>query len=130
MPTPSQVAQAVAEAPTWNARVALIRRVPEEYGTATQAEVYAAIADRVYVPTLKADFAYVHWRDDYEVLPLDAAYAHARDGTEGFARVTVDDIARVILQHPETLRIFRLLLGCLRCLLALDGAAHLTHLAR
>ena len=111
MPTPSEMAEAVAAAPTWSTRIALIRRVPEEYGTAQQPFVYAAIAGRVYVPTLKADFAYVHWREDYELPTIRAAYQLAGDGTNGFTRVTPDDIARVILEHPETLRVFRLLLG-------------------
>lgn len=111
MPTPREVADAVAAAATWNARVALVRRVPEEFGTAQHAAVYAAIAERVYVPTLKPDFAYVHWREDYEFGPLNAAYELARDGTAGFTRVGRDDLARVLSEHPETVRVFRLLLG-------------------
>jgi hypothetical protein len=65
VPTPREVADAVAAAAAWNARVALVRRVPEEFGTAQHAAVYATIADRVYVPSLKPDFAYVRWREDF-----------------------------------------------------------------
>ena len=111
MPTPRELAEAVGAAPSWNARVALVRRVPEEFGAAQHAAVYAAIAERVYVPTLKPDFAYVHWREDYEFGPLNAAYERAREATANFTRVGRDDLARVLSDGPETLRVFRLLLG-------------------
>jgi hypothetical protein len=48
--------------------------VSRSSGTAQTASVYAAIAKQVYVPDLKADFAYVHWRDEYELAPLADAY--------------------------------------------------------
>ncbi len=78
---------------------------------AQQAAVYAAIAERVYVPTLKPDFAYVHWREDYELGPLNAAYERAREASVNFARVSRDDLSRVLSDYPETLRVFRLILG-------------------
>lgn len=105
------MAAATAAAPTWNARVALIRTVPERFGTGSQAEVYAAIAERVYVPVLQPDFAYIHWRPEYELVPLRAAYRHAYDGTSGFTQVGRDDLTRVLTEHPEALQVFRLLLG-------------------
>jgi hypothetical protein len=49
--------EAVSSADTWNRRVSLIRQIPEEFGTARQREVYAAIAQAVYVSDLAADFA-------------------------------------------------------------------------
>ena len=73
MPSPEEIAEAIATAAGWNARVALVRRVPEEFGIAQHRDVYATIAQRVYVPSLKPDFAYVHWREDYEFGPLAAA---------------------------------------------------------
>ncbi|MGH7673212.1 MAG: hypothetical protein ACREMC_09940, partial [Gemmatimonadales bacterium] len=105
------MAAAVAAARTWNARVALVRRAPEEFGTAQHAAVYAAISERVYVPTLKPDFAYVHWRKDYEFAPLAAVYECAREATANFSRVGRDHLAGVLSQHPQTVRMFRLLLG-------------------
>jgi hypothetical protein len=111
VPTALEIAAAVAAAPTWNARVALIRKVPEDFGIAQHQAVYAAIADRVYVPTLKPEFAYVHWRDEYELAPVQEVYRLAHEETVGFTRVGRDDLARLISQHPHTLRIFRLLLG-------------------
>ena len=103
--------EVIADAPTWDARVALVRRVPEEFGLAHQQEVYAAIAERVYVPSLAPDFAYVHWRDEYELAPVEDAYAHATRLTDGFAATDVSALARTIETEPATLWVFRLLLG-------------------
>ena len=105
------IVAAVAGAKSWDARVAVIRNVPEEFGLAKQPDIYAAIAERVYVPNLAPDFAYIHWADDYEVAPLEAAYREAHDATHGFADVDRDALTRTIAAHPATLRIFRLLLG-------------------
>ncbi len=111
MPTASDLAEAVAAAPAWNARVAIIRTVPETFGLAQHAAVYAAIARRFYVPTLQPDYDYMHWRDEYELAPLIAAYDHVFDGTGGFTRVSREEIAALLMEHPSTLRVFRLLLG-------------------
>lgn len=111
MPDEFGVVQEVASAATWDARVALIRRVPETYGLARHQAVYAAIAERVYVPSLTPDFGYVHWRPEYELAPLSEAYDVAAAATHGFADITADDLAAVIREHPETLRVFRLLVG-------------------
>ena len=114
MPTPAEIADAVEAAPGWNARVAIIRTVPETFGTAQHAIVYAAIADRVYVPTLQPDFAYIHTREEYELVPLTAAYDLAVEGTASFTRVTREHLAQTLLQSPSSLRVFRLLLGLTR----------------
>jgi hypothetical protein len=114
LPTASDIANAVQAAGTWDARVALIRRVPEEFGTAQHASVYAAIAKQVYVPDLKADFAYVHWRDEYELAPLAEAYGLAHNLTDGFLNVAAGELGDVLLEEPQTLSVFRLLLGLTR----------------
>lgn len=111
MPSPAELAEAVAAAPNWNVRVALIRTVPEVFGTAEHTAVYAAIAERVYVPTLSPDFAYIHWREEYELASLDTAYERAKNGTAGFTLVGRPDLTRVLSENPDTLRVFRLLLG-------------------
>ena len=111
MPIPEEIAETVAAAHTWDERVALVRRVPEQFGTRSHAAVYAAIAERVYGPSLKADFAYIHWRSEYELPQIEKAYALARDGTDGFAKVERETLARVIKSHPETVKVFRLILG-------------------
>jgi hypothetical protein len=104
------VAQVVA-APDWNARIALIRRIPEIFGQAAHRDVYARIAEQVYAPDLAPDFAYVHWRDDYELAPVDGAYRMAHERTAGFRQTDPATLAATILSQPQTLQVFRLLLG-------------------
>lgn len=111
MATPEEIAQQVENAPTWNARVAIIRRVPEEFGLAQHQTVYARIAEQVYVPHLKPDFAYIHWRPDYELPAVERAYEAAHVGTRGFAAVSRPDLVTVIRERPLSLQAFRLLLG-------------------
>lgn len=101
----------VAMAESWDARVALVRRIPEEHGLASQSGVYADIAERVYAPHVSADVGYVHWRDDYEMEPLDKAYSLSALRTNDFHAVTAEQLRSVILEEPTTLRVFRLMLG-------------------
>ena len=103
--------QAVAAAETWNKRVSLIRAIPEHFGTAQQEAVYKAIAEEVYISSLAPDFAYIHWRDDYELEGVVAAYTAAHEKTEGFSKVDEASLAAAIESAPSSLRIFRLLTG-------------------
>jgi hypothetical protein len=114
MSSPQEVAEDVLAASAWNDRVALIRRIPEEFGTALQAEVYARIAQLVYAPNLEASFAYVHWRDEYELSTLEPIYDTALRETSDFRQVTCDDLVRLFTSHPTTLRVFRLIVGLTR----------------
>lgn len=101
----------VAAATDWNTRVSLIRRVPEHFGKSAHQRVYAAIAQRVYVPNLAPDFAYIHWREEYELPWVDAAYRRAHAVTKGFTATGQATLAKVIEKEPTTLLVFRLLLG-------------------
>jgi hypothetical protein len=107
----AKAVKGIASAKTWNKRVALIRGVPEEFGKARHQAVYAAIAEAIYVSQLAPDFAYIHWRDEYELPKMEHAYGRALALTQGFADVGVDALARIIEEEPVTLRVFRLLLG-------------------
>jgi hypothetical protein len=102
---------AIAGATSWTERVQLIRRIPEEHGLAAHRRVYADLARKLYVPALTPDFAYVHWRDDYELDAVTAAYSAAFDLTRGFTGVSVDDIARAVRSQPSTTLVWRLLVG-------------------
>ena len=102
---------AISAAETWNRRVALIRRIPEEFGKARQHEIYAAVAEAIYVGDLAPDFAYIHWRNEYELSVIERAYEKAACLTGTFVDVGADALARVITTAPETTRIFRLFLG-------------------
>lgn len=105
------VAKQVSEAATWDQRVALIRQVPEKFGRAQHREVYAQIAREVYVPSLAPNFAYLHWRPDYELEDFQAAYDLASAGTKGFTQVDAATIAAVLATHPATLVVFRNIVG-------------------
>jgi len=111
MPTPDDIVERIAALTDWNARVALIRTIPETFGTREHADVYAAIARKVYVPNLKADIGYVHWRDEYELARVQAAYDHASKLTSAFSAVDRPSLERTLADHPEALQVFRLLLG-------------------
>jgi hypothetical protein len=105
------VVERVASTKSWNKRVALIREIPEEFGKAQHQAVYAAIARAVYVSELAPDFAYIHWRDEYELSNIEKAYERAHALTHGFANVGLDALTKAIQAEPSTVRIFRLLLG-------------------
>ncbi|HEX6899449.1 MAG TPA: hypothetical protein VF789_07045 [Thermoanaerobaculia bacterium] len=101
----------VAAATDWNARVALIRKVPEAFGTASHRDVYARIARQVYVPHLAPDFAYVHWREEYGLAAIEDAYRSAHERTGGFTRTDAETLTATITASPRSLLVFRLLLG-------------------
>lgn len=105
------VAERVSTAENWNRRVALIREIPESFGKAHHQTVYAAVAKAAYVSALEPDFAYVDWRGEYELAPIEKAYQRAHDLTDGFVKVSAEALAQAIEKAPETVRIFRLLLG-------------------
>jgi hypothetical protein len=101
----------VAAAADWNVRVSLIRRVPEAFGTNLHRDVYARIAERVYVPNLVPDFAYVHWRADYELPHIEEAYRWAHSLTNSFTRTDIETLTQAVATQSRTLLVFRLLLG-------------------
>jgi hypothetical protein len=109
--TVDEAVNAAADAASWDARVAIIRQVPERFGTALQQQVYSAIAKRIYVPSLAPDFAYVHWRPKYELEPVQQSYDLAHALTEGFTNVDRGHLLATIRAEPSTLLVFRLLLG-------------------
>ena len=113
MPENDRVDAVVADiaAASWNARVALIRKIPEEFGKAQHQAVYAAVAKAVYASELAPDFAYVHWRDEYKLGPIERAYERAFALTSGFTAVDSMTLTHAMTVEPSTVRIFRLLLG-------------------
>ena len=50
----------IAEANSWDRRIAQIRLIPQKHGTNEHPGIYAEIARLIYVPHLVADFAYIH----------------------------------------------------------------------
>lgn len=109
--TPTEVVDAVINAESWNARIAAIRLIPEQFGTAAHQEIYSKIAKRVYLPSLAPDFAYVHWDEDYELPLAQQTYDRTAELTGGFFKTDVDELREVLLAFPPSLRVFRLILG-------------------
>ncbi len=105
------IVEAIAAAPTWDARVALIRRIPEAFGTADRPVLYSSVAGAVFVPRLTPDFAFIHWRDEYELEPFREIYEEANRLTSRFRNVDVASLATTIAALPETLKVFRTILG-------------------
>lgn len=114
MPDPSQTVAAIADTTDWNARVNLIRQVPEEYGKAQHAPIYATISARVYASSFAPDFAYIPWRVEYEELRFQEAYTAAVTLTDGFTRVSEADLVAALTAEPAALLVFRTIVGYLR----------------
>lgn len=101
----------IVAARTWNERVTLVRGIPGAHGNAQHQAIYAALAEVAYVPHLTPDFAYIHWREEYDLPSVEKAYDITHSLTLGFTRVDLDALSQVIHSEPRTVRIFRLLLG-------------------
>lgn len=101
----------IRRAETWDQRVQAIRRVPELHGQSVQPAIYAAIAQELYVPALAPQFAYIPSREDYELPAFQSAYRSAQELTEGFTLVTPGHIAHCLTEAPQTLAVFRTIIG-------------------
>lgn len=124
MPTVDESVQAVLDAPSWDARVARIRLVPQDHGTGDQPAIYAAIARAGYVPHLAPDFAYIHEAPFYELPYFEEVYSATAAATENFTRTALADLAQVLQSDPRSLLVFRTVLG-----LTKSEFAHSTALA-
>jgi len=111
LPEIEQTLRQVANAASWDQRVEAIRRVPDQHGQQEHRQVYAAIADKLYRPHLSPQFAFVQWRKEYELEGFLKAYRAAHDSTGGFAHIAADDLADALQLNPETLLIFRAIVG-------------------
>jgi hypothetical protein len=111
MPDIDATVSQIVEAEAWNTRVRLIQQIPEEYGRARLPDVYAKLAQKLYVPELAPDFAYIHWRERLELAAVQVPYEQAYAVTEGFTNVTPDDLLHCLHFYPSTTRIFRLILA-------------------
>jgi hypothetical protein len=115
---------AILGAETWTQRVQQIRLVPQRHGTGDYTAIYAAVARHLYMPNLAPDFAYIHEAPFYEQAHFFRAYDLAEQATERFVHISEDNLVRCLAQHPETLLVFRTLLG-----LTKEEFAHSTLLA-
>ncbi|MBO1768236.1 hypothetical protein [Allobranchiibius sp. GilTou38] len=108
-----QTVRRIVDADGWDQRVAQIRLVSQNHGTAEHQEIFAAVAKEAYVPHLAPDFAYVHSFAPYELPEFEAAYAAAAEGTSNFTAVTEDTLTALIVEQPHSLLALRTILGLL-----------------
>lgn len=111
MATIDETVSRIVNAPSWDQRVAQIRLVSQNHGTAQFQEIYARVAREAYVPHLAPDFAYVHSADFYELPTFRDAYRVAAAGTADFTDISEATIATTIESDPRTLLVFRTILG-------------------
>lgn len=104
----------IAQTDSWDERVARIRQIPQRHGTDEHSAVYAQVAQRVYVPHLSPDFAYIHTSAFYDQPAFDQAFETAATGTGGFTNVDPETIASVLESNPMALLVFRTILGLTR----------------
>lgn len=95
----------------WDQRAMVVRSVAEEVGRQTAREVYASLAGGFYVPALTPAHAHTFWREDYALATFRQAYEEAYRLTIGFSKVGEDDLAKVLKEKPETLLVFRTIVG-------------------
>ncbi len=111
MASVDETVQRIVSADTWDKRVAQIRLVAQNHGTAQFQEIFARVAQEAYVPHLAPDFAYVHSADFYELPVFQASYSAAAEATQGFADVSETTLAATLEQNPRTLLTFRTMVG-------------------
>ncbi len=103
--------QQIAEATTWDLRIARIRQVPQRHGTDEHAAIYAEVARSLYVPQLGPNFAYIHEAQFYELPHFLGAYEKAVTATSEFTMVSAEHLQAVLANEPTTLLVFRTITG-------------------
>lgn len=115
----------ICSAPTFDARVAEMRKIPGRHGTDDWQEIYASVARSVYVPALTPEFAYIHSDEEfYSADYFKRSYQLASDGTKGFTDTSDSSIALTLEKHPRSLLAFRVITGLTR-----DEFAHSVKMA-
>jgi hypothetical protein len=111
LPSIEETVHKILTAPSWDKRVAQIRLVTHNHGTADHSQIWARVAREGYVPHLAPDFAYIHQAPFYETNYFRDVYAAAVAATENFARVDPASLTRVLEDDPRTLLVLRTVAG-------------------
>lgn len=111
MPTIEETVAAIVGAPSWDARVNAIRRVPAEHGTNDWQTIFADLARQLYVPHLTPDFAYVHANAAYSLATFQVAFARLSVLTAAFTTIEVENLAAAIRREPAVLLPLRVMTG-------------------
>jgi len=101
----------VTSAGSWDERVQEIRRIPEQHGKTEQKTLYAEVARALYRPHLSAHFAFVPRRDDYELRYFRSIYERTAAATGHFTETESSQLAAVLERDPQSLLVFRTILG-------------------
>lgn len=105
----------ICNAPTFDSRVAEMRKIPGRHGTDDWQEIFARVAREIYVPDLSPDFAYIHADDTfYSESHFQEAYRLAAEGTDHFADTAERRIAETLEKFPQSLLAFRVITGLTR----------------
>lgn len=111
MPSIAGTVAAIATAPSWDARINAIRRVPADHGTNDWQAIYAEVARQLYVPHLTPDFAYVHSSPAYGLATFQGSFARLSTLTDNFSNVGIDILAAAIRDEPTVLLPLRVITG-------------------
>ncbi|MGH9112730.1 MAG: hypothetical protein ACRDZN_10625 [Acidimicrobiales bacterium] len=114
MPGSDEFIEAVANASSWDQRVAQVRRIADQVARADQPAVYAAVARAFYAPNLTYEFSEVAWPPSMTEDAFEEAYSEAVWHTDTFTSVSTDDLAAMLTAAPRTLRVLRLIVGFTR----------------
>jgi len=96
MPDIDTTVSRIVDAEAWNTRVRLIQQIPEDYGRALLPDVYSRLAQKLYVPQLAPDFAYIHWPERFELSEVETPYEQAYAGTDG--NILEDEVERILAE--------------------------------
>jgi len=124
MPTVDETIEHIAKASSWNQRIAQIRLIPQHHGTGDHQRLFAEVARLLYLPHLAPDFAYIHEGRFYELDYFQTVYRAAFQATDGFSKLSEDDISKAIEADPRILLVLRTIVGLTR-----EEFAHSTTLA-
>ncbi|MGB6161416.1 MAG: hypothetical protein WCF33_06280 [Pseudonocardiaceae bacterium] len=111
MPSIEETVRKIRTAPTWDKRVAQIRLVAQNHGTADHPRIWAQVAREGYVSDLAPDFAYIHEAQFYETDYFREVYSATIAATDNFAHVDAGSLTRVLESNPRTLLVLRTVVG-------------------
>lgn len=114
MPSVEQTVEDIANAPTVDARIAEIRKVPGKHGVDDHQAIFAEVARRVYVPHLAPNFAFIDAKEYFSPGHFVRAYRLASAGTAAFTKVDVGTLTALLLAEPHAFLVLRTMTGLTR----------------
>lgn len=97
-----------------NERVRLMRSLPDQLSGADSTKARTLVAKQTFASLMSSEFSTIRWRPDKEAAVLQAAYRRVEELTEGFARVSVDDLTQLLTEFPQGVLVLRTIAGYTR----------------